>query len=42
MPEGAHESRPPTLLRVLDRWGGMWNGVFALFGGLWLLLADTR
>ena len=41
MPEGAHESRPSTFLRVLDRWGGMWNGVFALFGGLWLLLAEV-
>ena len=40
MPEAAHEPRPSTLLRVLDRWGGMWNGVFALFGGLWLLLAE--
>tara|TARA_Y100000589_G_scaffold7956_1_gene6779 strand:+ start:3398 stop:4204 length:807 start_codon:yes stop_codon:yes gene_type:complete len=28
-------------LRMLDRWGGVWNGVFALFGGLWLLLAEV-
>lgn len=41
MPEAAHQPSPPLLLRILDRWGGMWNAVFALFGGLWLLLAEV-
>ena len=41
MSDAARESRPPMFLRMLDRWGGMWNGVFALFGGLWLLLAEV-
>tara|TARA_B100001059_G_C17821941_1_gene578838 strand:- start:1274 stop:2116 length:843 start_codon:yes stop_codon:yes gene_type:complete len=34
-------SPPSTLIRALDRWGGMWNAVFALFGGLWLLLIEV-
>jgi len=35
------ETRLPLGLRILDRWGGMWNAVFALFGGIWLLLAEV-
>lgn len=31
----------PALLRGLDHWGGLWNGAFALFGGIWLLLWEV-
>ena len=42
MSDSPTEPKPlPIALRVLDRWGGMWNGVFALLGGIWLLLIEV-
>lgn len=42
MSDTTTEAKPlPFALRVLDRWGGMWNGVFALLGGIWLLLIEV-
>ena len=42
MSDSPTEPKPlPLALRVLDRWGGMWNGVFALLGGIWLLLIEV-
>jgi phospholipid/cholesterol/gamma-HCH transport system permease protein len=42
MADSTTEPKPlPLALRVLDRWGGMWNGVFALLGGIWLLLIEV-
>jgi phospholipid/cholesterol/gamma-HCH transport system permease protein len=37
----AEQSTMSIPFRILDRWGGLWMGVFALLGGIWLLQAEV-
>jgi len=41
MADESSQSRPSLLVRVLDRWGGMWLAIFGLLGGLAYLVFDT-
>lgn len=41
MSSTARHRRPNLLIRLLDSWGGMWNRLFALLGGVYFLLVDV-
>lgn len=41
MPPAASPSRPSLLIRVLARWGALWNSVFEMIGGVSYLIHDV-
>lgn len=41
MPPAAPPSRSSFIIRALDAWGGRWNRVFELIGGVWHLVSDV-